>query len=394
MVSGKINTSIDKIPNFLKNSNIYEYLIGDNDDPEFIIDIIYYKQDLTILNVEDFVHLLHTFRFWNIKELPVEVYDYIKKNKDIIYKKLKTLKVDFYDFELFKECEICAYTYKYNILSECCINGYLNLLKYFHINEKFDFSNSVNYYVQSNIITYNHLPCLEYIHKNGACIIDTASINVCISHDRVECLDYILNTGLCLNAYMFNISSEYGSLKCLKYLYEKKCPTDNNVLKFGISDKNIECVKYLRNNNFPWNNRTFYWTAVACNLKYIKYLYENDCFGDMSNLFVSIIKKNSFECFKYLYENNFIIDNYDMETIIRYDKIIIFKYIYEKIIITDNDINLDSIYANIIRYDRINFLVYICENNKISFNRHFYERANYFNSIKCFNFLQNREKKY
>ena len=66
----KVEIFFNEISNFLKNSIMYEYLIEINDNNnKFSIEKKYYKEDLTILNIDDFVHLLHTFRFWDCQLL-------------------------------------------------------------------------------------------------------------------------------------------------------------------------------------------------------------------------------------------------------------------------------------------------------------------------------------
>ena len=184
------------------------------------------------------INIIHfyTIFYSGINELPYEVYEYIKKDRYIINNGFKNLKKEFEDFELFEECNACLYTYVHDNLSECCANGYLNLLKYFHIRENFNFNNDINNIIQGEILKNGHLDCLEYIHKNGP-RLTLLSLHIAIDFDKVECLNYILNNGFSLNADFFNYSSKTGSMECLKYLHEKNALLMTIYLHFQLMIK-------------------------------------------------------------------------------------------------------------------------------------------------------------
>ena len=82
---------------------------------------------------------------------------------------------------------------------------------------------------------------------------------------------------------------------------------------------------------------TFYCTVCHGDLKYIKYLHLNGCIGDYNNIYECLIYNNNFECFKYLYENNFYFEKKNISIIIKNkkNKIKFFNYICENGIVLD-----------------------------------------------------------
>ena len=77
-----LNITFSEIPSYLHNSDLYKILESNNDNlnDDFYLIKKYYKDNLIIENKDDFIHLLHTLKYWGICEIPYEVYDYILAN--------------------------------------------------------------------------------------------------------------------------------------------------------------------------------------------------------------------------------------------------------------------------------------------------------------------------
>ena len=117
-----------EIPEFLYNSELYKNCLESSDDFEILKK--YYKNNLIINSIDDFIHLLYTLRFWCIEKIPDEVYDFVMANKliiEIYYNLLKDIFNDFYFLDEFK----ILFRYKEkNIVDICIESEFLNLLEY------------------------------------------------------------------------------------------------------------------------------------------------------------------------------------------------------------------------------------------------------------------------
>ena len=92
-----------EISDFLHNSELYKNLESEDD---FEISKKYYKNDLIINSIDDFIHILYTLRFWCIEKIPYKVYDYIMANKIMIEIYYNLLEDIFNDFSFLKEFNI------------------------------------------------------------------------------------------------------------------------------------------------------------------------------------------------------------------------------------------------------------------------------------------------
>ena len=160
-MSDLISISIEKIPDWLKDSIFYQNL--DKEDIFIPIPKDKFKNEIKINNIDDLYKYLEIVRYWMIINCPYEIYDYIKLNQNII--DLSYIKENFYDLPFFDEFIILCSTEnnndKYFICKESAKKGFLNLLKYAH-------KNGYHWYEDtcSLAAVKGHLECLKYAHEN------------------------------------------------------------------------------------------------------------------------------------------------------------------------------------------------------------------------------------
>ena len=177
--------SIEKIPNWLKNSIFYQNL--DKEDIFISIPKDKLENEIKINNIDDLYKYLEIVRYWMIINCPYEIYNFIKLNRNII--DLSYIKTRFYDLPFLDEFEIILQ--RENICTEASKNGYFNLLKYAHENGCPWDKDTCEYAAK-----YGHLECLKYVHENGC------------PWDKYTC----------------SKAAENGHLECLKYAHENECP--------------------------------------------------------------------------------------------------------------------------------------------------------------------------
>ena len=290
------NINFLKIPEFLHDSELYKTCLESGDD--FNILKKYYKNDLIIESIDDFIHLLYTLRFWCINMISYEIYDCIIENKNLIMKYLYVLKEIFYDFLLFEEFEILI-GYKStqkNIISICTEKGFLNLMKYCYKNN-YPWNSSTC----SNAAKHGHLSCLKYAHENG-CPWDKYTCFYGASNGHLVCLKYAHENGCPWDLTICYKAAENGHLACLKYAYENGCPWDKYTCFDAVSNGHLACLKYAHKNGCPWDKFTCANAARHGHLSCLKYLYENGCPWD-SFTCTSAIAYGHLSILKYAHEN-------------------------------------------------------------------------------------------
>jgi hypothetical protein len=80
-----------------------------------------------------------------------------------------------------------------------------------------------------------------------------------------------------LTPFLCSQASKKGSLKCLKYLYSRKCKWDERTCTNAVKNGHIKCLEFAHKNGCPWNKNTFDEACKNGNLVCVSYLYYNDC---------------------------------------------------------------------------------------------------------------------
>ena len=379
--------------------------LADQFEDEIIVPKKYILNEINITNNTSFNKIMDILRFYIVKELPYEIYDYVlEHNPDLS---------DFKDF-FFDELTLLQNTKKEKLMNECAKNGYLGLMKYLHVN-----GYSWDEWTCVNAAEHGRLNCLKYLYMNGG-----------------KC-----NSWTCKQAAM-NVSSlkRYGDLQdhlgCLKYLHENKCCWNDYTGKYDGIDKvisvydmygvvanmtsskqskkqrsqdHLACLKYLHEIGCDWtpntdetdegHEYTFLCNAAALvgDLDCLKYLHENGCYWDYTAL-GEAANGGNIDCLKYAHlkmleeatnddkkDTNYPWGDYGyacwMAVATCRDNIDCLKYAYE------NGCPMTSstcLFAA--KYNHFNSLKYAHENGALLDDRH-YHFAIERDSIECFKYL-------
>ena len=75
----------NEIPNYLKNSELYDNIVS-KDDELFDIPREYYKKEIIINTFDDFINYIRILDYWLVNKIPDEIYKWVFDNKDKINK--------------------------------------------------------------------------------------------------------------------------------------------------------------------------------------------------------------------------------------------------------------------------------------------------------------------
>lgn len=325
-----VEISLKDLPDFLKNSQLYEHLMKDEIENESLsIPTNNYKGDLTINSFKDFIILMETFKYWNISEVPYIIYEFVDDNKTLFYDKIDRLLTKFPSLKFIREIEIII---KYQNVPDRAVQcQFFDLLKYCNQKKvggvkKYEFTNDT-----INIAAIRgNLTILKFLHDSG-CSIDITTRNYSIHGGNIECLKYIENaSNIALDTDACNIAAlfghlhilkyiieennvEYnietvkntiikGSLECLKYFIEKGIELNNELSDEASLNGHLECLQYLIEHKCSWNDNTTYNASLYGHYDCLKYALENDC--PRSHFICNnSAEKGHYECLKLAFEN-------------------------------------------------------------------------------------------
>ena len=84
-----IELTEDKIPQFLKNSDLYKTLeFDDSFEDSFKIPNKYFRETTKVESLEDLSELLQVLRYWLSEEKPFDIYNFVYSNPDLDYSKI------------------------------------------------------------------------------------------------------------------------------------------------------------------------------------------------------------------------------------------------------------------------------------------------------------------
>ena len=286
--------SINNLIEPMKNS----YLVDNFDnDSEIIIPKKYTLNNLNITDDESFYKTIEILRYYMIKKLPFEIYEYVKTNKnidlsdysDFFFEELSLLKNDD-DSKLFEG---------YSLFDTCLGKGLINLVKYLrtkgykcNIHNKFNYSlevainnrqlNSIKYLHTNGYVFYSHhyislfmkcgiennkfdenniFECFSYMHQNGIPIYNEKSSKW---PDKYDLCSYIAGS---------------GNLKCLKYSHENNIPWNHKTCESAVGYNHFDCFKYAYNNGCPYSSEIGKAIGQSGNMEILKFIHNksNEC---------------------------------------------------------------------------------------------------------------------
>ena len=275
--------------------------------------VVQYK--FIIKNDYDFNKLMDKLRFHMVKELPYEIYDYIKEHKPDLS--------DFKDF-FFDELSSLKEMKKKKLVQNTATKGYLNLMKYLH-DKKYNFDANV----ASTVARNGHLECLKFLRKCNKKWLKGISCSTTrnCTQGSLDCLKYLHECGYKLNADICFIAACNGNFECLKYAHENGCPMPDTVLPMASNHGNLECLKYAHENGCPWLHM-FVGPAGHGHLECLKYEHENGCPWDIDTC-KNAANYGNLECLKYAHENGCPWDVETCSYAAKHGKLECLKYAHE-----------------------------------------------------------------
>ena len=234
----------------------------------------YVLDKITVTDTESFNKTMNQLRYYMVKELPHEIYDYILKPKLDLS--------NFQDF-FFEELTLLNNTNKENLMNESAKKGYLNLVKYAHKIGCIWNTITSRYAAQGN-----HLEVLKYLHENG-CPWDTTTCWFAAENGSLECLKYLYENGCHKSRYTCRSAAEHGHLDCLKYAHENDFMFDISASRQAAENGHLDCFKYCHENGLPFSHLIWVNTIIKGHLPCIKYMVDSGFkFNKYTNKYTSM----------------------------------------------------------------------------------------------------------
>ena len=284
-----------EIPEFLHYSELYKTCLESGDDFEILKK--YYKNNLIINSIEDFIHMLYTLRYWCIEKIPHEVYDYVISNKIIIEIYYNLLEDIFHEVFFLKEFNILFRFDKENLCKESAHRGMINCLKYAYENG-YPWTEETCYIASE----HGHLDCLKYAHENG-CPWDTRTCSYASIDGYLDCLKYAHENGCRWDKKTCWFALRNGQLACLKYAHENGCPLTEDTCSDASKNGHLDCLRYAHENGCPLTEDICSDASKNGHLACLKYAHENGCPWDKKKCLELAKKNNHLECVKYIEDN-------------------------------------------------------------------------------------------
>ena len=263
---------------------------------------------ILIENNNDFQEIMNQLRFYMVKELPFEIYDYIlefkpdlSNFKDFFFEELTFLKnqtvtkLDLYGSSLYQQ----------RLMNVCACKGYLNLIKYCHHN-KYAWSPQTCKYAaetpdQSTDFHKNHLACLKYLHENG-CSWDEDTCSTAAKNGNLEVLQYARENGCDWNKNTCSCAALGGHLEVLQYARENGCEWDLRTCWYAANYGHLEVLRYAHENGCAWDSSICSIAVNRGNLEVLRYAHENGCSWDLYTC-SNAAANGQLDCLKYAIEN-------------------------------------------------------------------------------------------
>jgi len=100
-------------------------------------------------------------------------------------------------------------------------------------------------------------------------------INFGLQKDEPLILDFAYNNGCNIDCNTYVYAAKQGSIKCLKYLFNKKWIDDDRITLYAAIENQLECLKYSYKKIQRFNRISAQYAASKGNYECLKYIIEN-----------------------------------------------------------------------------------------------------------------------
>ena len=219
------------IPNYIKNSELYESLQDDKIDTKYIL-----QDDFKIDTLHNLSKILDVCRFWGVYELPWEIYDFIYENLELDYGEVLS---GYDDFDKIDDIKVILEYYN---------NPDFSKIMVFTINKPHEYKQS-SLPLLRKIFKSDNVDIFKWFEKKET-FQDLDDYDFCIYSSRygsIACLKYLIKQEYTLKGNCCEMAIDFNHLECLKLLHINKAKWTTKEIESGISRKSIECVEYLKN---------------------------------------------------------------------------------------------------------------------------------------------------
>lgn len=298
-----INLTKDIIPEFLKNSDLYDTICSINQDTEdflFPIDKKYFKEKSEINSLKQLTELLQVLRYWMVREPPFTIYDFVKKNNELNYDEILETFYDFFVIDeikiLIKNRENCVHDIEYEdyskdqiiwkyIIEDAIKKDYINILRYYTF-------------------------CLDNELENIESVIsfdEEDFMYIAVKYDSIKCLKFIIDMADDIEDYLYDVCAKYGSINCLEFIHNNVDGLEADLSEFSqicAENGSLNCLKFSFENNFNWDEKTTYEAARKGRLDCLEFAHKNECELSEMVIFASAVNGH-LDCLKYSFDYKF-----------------------------------------------------------------------------------------
>lgn len=255
-----------EIPEFLHDSEFYESLNLEENDPIFIPeDVANFSSELE--EARDVRSLLETLRFWGARRIPKFLLEYVL-------------------------------THKQSDFAVACGDHSMDL-PFLHELSKIRSKPSnvyLNYAMRSA-----HVEIVEYMHSALNLPWTSSALHEAARFGRIDNLRYAKDHGGIFDSSLCIVASSSGP-KVLLYMLQQcgACDEDtDSICTAAATYGDLDCLKLARQRGWPWSSRT---TAVAADLPTLQNLHQEGCPWDQSCC-TTAAYHGRLDCLIYAHEN-------------------------------------------------------------------------------------------
>ncbi len=344
------NISWTDVPSYLRSGAFFEGLDHTDESP-FAIPSDCFKADPRIDSEGDLLWVLRSVRFWAIRELPIDVIQYILEHSTV--SNLEDLFAEFAELQtpLNSILKVKAASLSsgivaaievglglpvvhllrekgYDLNVEACeaaaAAGDLETLMYVHtegcpwdertttaaathchlscLEYTLDFSCPSDEELMNKMAKLGLIEVLQMLHDRGFVWNETTALHA-ISNNQLECLTFLHLAGCELSPSVFCTAAKNGALECMEYLRTLGIEWHPLTCYFAAQFGQLTALTYAHTHGAEFNELTSYAAASYGHLDCLIYLHKHDCMWNERAL-KGAIAGGYWSCAQYCYDHN------------------------------------------------------------------------------------------
>ncbi len=320
-----------QVPDYLVGSEFYNSLSADEND-EFSIPQECLKPTVKVSSASELKHLLNTFRFWGIHDLPYELMELLifkskpiaDEERELIEDVLREFDPEFKLLNSYKNSSICAnksarmdaaircgrrdvLEYVYSTQGKACAtlikgaaeNGCFDLLKRATDNylqtHKRPFAIK---HVMTTVASRGFSDCLGFLLEKG-CTKDSKSLaSTAAANGHLACIQVAHEQG-CDVSRVAHFAALHGHLKCLQYAHSNIGEVEGSTACDAIRGGHIECLQFVLDQGVEPTETMCYAACLSGSLPCLQLLHARGAPWDVTCTKVAA-RNNHLSCLKFL----------------------------------------------------------------------------------------------